>query len=314
MNRAWMALAGLVAVGAVAVVHDLRDHAAGNMSAAECADLHAQLAANEAKDPVSVKFARDMFRLGGTCAPRDVEGAIRDIEAALRADLHESAILLYADGLLNLGQGKRASTWIRPAVAIALTSKGELAGPYGEADVYAPWLLRAIDRTKANLDSGNAGRITAELAAYFARPPRAPFAERRLARIGLTRLARVDPQESLYWAGRFEEWNANLPSGTPPTLINYSSAVECGDRRAMRRLGALHLEGNADEYRGRKAYFGLVLLADPTVEERALLSALEPRFGKTPVDMSDPLNRQSWKDIHAMTCASALRFIANQNR
>lgn len=314
INRVWIALAGLAAVGVAAVALDLRDYAAGRMTEVECADMHAQLAANEARDPASVKFARDIFRLGGTCAPRDMAGAMRDIEAALRADLHESAILLYASTILNLGQGKRAAPWIRPAVAVALTSKGELAGPFGDIETHEPWLLRTIDRTRANLDSGEVRRIAGELETILSNPPRTRHAEQRLAWIGLKRLERADPRESLYWRGRLLEWRAEFFPESVSLSSSYPRAIHCGDRRAIRRLGTLYLEGKADDVEGRSAFYGLVLILDPTVEERALLAALEPRFGKTPVDMSDPLNRESWKDIHAVNCEINLRFIANRNR
>jgi hypothetical protein len=314
MNRAWIALAGLAAVGAAALALDLRDHAAGKMSAAECASREAQLASAGEAASVSVEFARDISRLTGQCAARDVEGAIHGIEAALRADLDESAILLYADALLNIGQGKRAAPWIRSAVAIALTSRGELAGPFGESDFYAPWLIRAVDRTAAALNSGNARRIAAELEAYFVRPPRARHAELRLARIGVERLERADARESLYWRGRLEEWTvANWP-GSPTRLFSYLDAIRCGDRRAMRRLAALYLAGKADETRGQVAYYGLVLLADSTAEERALTAALEPQFGRAPLDMSDPLMREARAEAHQFGCEIALRFVENRQR
>lgn len=309
-----MALAGLAAFAATAVALDLRDHAAGEMSAAECAGLHAQLAANEASAPASVKFARDVFRLTGMCASRDIDGAIRDIEAALRADLDESAILLYADTLLNIGQSKRAAPWIRSAVAIALTSRGELAGPYGESDFHAPWLIRAVDRTSAALNSGNARRIADELEAIFARAPRAPRAERRLARIGLERLERADPRESLYWSGRLEEWSAELSSVALPSLPDYFRAISCGDRRAIRRQATLYVAGKAPDAWGRLVYGSLALIVDPNAEERALLAALELRFGATSIEISDPAIRESRATMDRFRCEDILRSIVDRHR
>ncbi|MFM7344772.1 MAG: hypothetical protein ACKO1J_05305 [Tagaea sp.] len=314
MNRAWMALAALAALGVTAVALELRSHAFAGMSAAECARLYEEIAVGERNDPASAKFARDIFRLTGMCAPREMVSAMNDIYAALNGGLDESAILLYADALLNAGQGKRAAPWIRSAVAIALTSKGILAGPFGESEFYEPWLIRAVDRTSAALNSGNPRRIAAELEAYLARPPRAPYAELRVTRLALARLERADPQESLYWRGRFHEWILEFrPDGLSP-WPSYAAAVRCGDRRAMRRLAIRYLTGAENEDGGSTAYYGLVLIQNPTAEERALRDALEPRFGETPLDMTNPLMRAARARTHDLLCESALNGIAGRQR
>lgn len=228
--------------------------------------------------------------------------------------MDESAILLYADALLNAGQGKRAAPLIRSAVAISLTANQEPAGPFANFEASTPWLLRAIDRTGAALDSGNARRIAGELDAYFARPPRALYAERRLARIALSRLERADARESLYWQGRYDEWTVEFPSITRRAPPDYVRAIACGDRRAMRRLGAMYLDGNAEDDQGRSAYYGLVLIDDPTADERALRDALEPKFGKTPLDMTNPLMRAAQARTHEISCDVILQFIASRQR
>ena len=261
-----------------------------------------------------MKFARDIFRLTGSCAPRDLVGAIRDIETALQSDLHESAILVYADALLLIGQSGRAGPWIRPAIAIAVTSHGAVAGPFGNAEVQSPWLRGAIGRTALALDSGNALRIVDVLAAYFARPPRAPFAEERLARLALSKLERADPRESLYWQGRFQEWNAEFSPVGVHSSPDYSRAISCGDRRAMRRLAGLYVAGKAHDAAGHSVYGGLSLIADPTAEERDLIAALERRFGHLPPDMSDPMVRESRAMMDRSMCESILRSVAGRPR
>ena len=93
MNRAWIALAGLAALAAAAAALDFRDHAAGQVSPAECAEFDAGVRTMETRDPASARFVRALARLSGECVRRDFAGAILDIESMLRGDLHESAIL-----------------------------------------------------------------------------------------------------------------------------------------------------------------------------------------------------------------------------
>ncbi|MFM7347204.1 MAG: hypothetical protein ACKO1J_17765 [Tagaea sp.] len=283
------------------------------MSAAECAGLYEQFAVGERNDPASAKFARDIGRLTGMCAPREMASAMNDIEAALGTGLEESAILLYADALLNVGQGKRAAPLVRSAVAISLTANQESAGPFANFEASAPWLLRAIDRTSAALDSGNARRIAGELEAFLSRSPRAPRAEARLVSIALARLEKADARESLYWRGRFNEWVQEFRPTSPRSVADYSVAVTCGDRRAMLRLGALYLAGEADEVWGRQVYFGLALVENPTAKEREMLGVLEPQFGQAPLDMTDPLVRESRALFDRLGCQRALRAIAGRN-
>jgi hypothetical protein len=312
MNRPWIALAGLVLVGVAAVALDLRDYAARSISAAQCAGVSERLATLERNDPASARFLRDLLRLAGQCGSRDMAGAIRDIEAALQSDLDESAILLYADALLVLGRNDRAGPWIRPAIAISLTATSVFASPFARLEVHSPWLRRAIDRTSLALESGSARRIVAELEASFARSPLAPSAERRLIRLALAKLERADPRESLYWLGRSSEWDNAIRPRSENFIPDYAGAIECGDRRAMRRLAALYFREPANFAWGRDAYYGLVLLPDPTAEERALLATLEPRFGTTPLDMSNPMMRESRARAANWMCESRLRRIAER--
>jgi hypothetical protein len=242
MNRAWMALAGLAAVGAAALWHQSPNRApllvVDSASSGECRAWRVQAEAQERHRKGWCAIFEGFLTLQGLCHPQDIPRSRALIEGALASGLDPHLAIDYMMSLRKVGETHAAGEWATLSAFVYLhTIVRRGFTPMRDAATNA--VVEPAYRAFARIRIWE--KDLADVEHLLSRPPKVLAVERLPLHMLLGRVD--DGDETL---GRYLRYLAERDDRVDRTGvvdINHElrEAARCGHPEAIRRLGEMAL-------------------------------------------------------------------------
>ncbi|MCM0022134.1 MAG: hypothetical protein NBV67_19255 [Tagaea sp.] len=247
MNREWMAVVGLVAVGAAAAIYfsdrpaDRLRTITGPLSTRECVAWREQAERFERRQPGWFAVYEGFAHLQGVCLPKAPDRGRALIEGAFAARLDEMLVIPYYEALVTTGDFTRADGLALLAVAANQLHLSRTNAFYSQRDVL---MLSALDpRTRVGTAPGEWEIWYQRVRTMLDRPPNLPDVESAFLNATITDLARIRATEAYLLldeaqrSGRIRD----VPLRYCDTAI--SLAASCGNTEALRRQARYFVAG-----------------------------------------------------------------------
>lgn len=292
MNRAWLALAGLVALGAVAVVSE-RSAAPppkgmsflvgdGTMSLDVCRARRLDALSAEFIRSGGYQVLESFSRLTGDCHGQDIALARRQIESALTAGSSDALAIRYAADLRRAGVD--SGEWDRLA-AMAFYRRFVETGGTVPPDARPPQFLGpALLNLMAESGSRDAGVLRKAIEDLLARPPRLPATEDFFLESWRRYLWLIDRDQGNLMEFRIRMAGRLYPADPARRDLPLTMAAECGLPEAIHLRAELYLDGALLTPQPSSIVGSLVWLDLRTNAESELLAAVLAKSGERLTD------------------------------
>jgi hypothetical protein len=250
MNRAWMAVAGLVALGAAALWHESPNRppllVADSASPGECRAWHERARAQERHRQGWLAIFEGFSTLQGLCHPQDVARGRALIESALASGIDPDIAIDYMMALRKVGEHDAAEEWTtlsafvyshtlirRGAYPVRDQTTDAVVGPA----VRAFWAQRPWEKDLADLEH------------LLSQPAKVPAVESFPIDRLLGRVETGDPTLGRYMR-YLAERDSRVERQSPDSLrLHLYEAARCGHPEAIRLQGSMELTNDLDSRR-----------------------------------------------------------------
>ena len=242
MNLAWMALAGLAALGAAALWHQSPNRppvlVTDSASPSECRAWQAQAQAQERSRKGWLAIFEGFSTLQGLCHTQDIPRGRALIEGALAGGLDPMLAIDYTMALRKVGETHAAEEWTMLSAFVYLHTivrRGVFPVRDAATDAVIEPAYRAFFRNRTW------EKDLADLENLLSRPPKVPAVERRPIDMLLGRVERGDETLARYMRYLAQEDGRVARSEVVGRHHELREAMRCGHPEAIRRLGEMAL-------------------------------------------------------------------------